>query len=62
MTDLLSLFGGGLPLVMVPALSLVMPAPQAISLLAIPVLAAKLWQAIDLIHAPPSAHFKFWNK
>ncbi|WP_156328179.1 TSUP family transporter, partial [Massilia sp. WF1] len=41
------ILGVGLPLVMVPALSLVMPAPQAISLLAIPVLAANLWQAID---------------
>lgn len=39
--------GVGLPLFTVPLLSLVMPIPQAISLVAIPVLASNSWQAYD---------------
>lgn len=39
--------GVGLPLFAVPLLSLVIPAPTAIALLAVPVLMSNLWQAID---------------
>lgn len=39
--------GVGLPLVAVPMLSLAMPTPWAMGLLAFPVLASNLWQAID---------------
>jgi len=39
--------GVGLPLLAVPMLSLVVPPPIAISLLAVPVLASNLWQAVD---------------
>jgi uncharacterized membrane protein YfcA len=39
--------GVGLPLVVVPLLSLVMPSPQAIVLVAVPVVASNLWQAIE---------------
>ena len=39
--------GVGLPLVVVPLLSLVLPTPAAIGLVAIPVLASNLWQAWD---------------
>lgn len=37
--------GVGLPLVAVPLLSLLLPAPQAIGLLVVPVLASNMWQA-----------------
>ncbi len=39
--------GVGLPLVVVPLLSLVLPTPAAIGLVAIPVIASNLWQAHD---------------
>lgn len=39
--------GVGLPLVVVPLLSLVLPTPTSIRLVAIPVLASNLWQAWD---------------
>ena len=39
--------GVGLPLFAVPLLSLVLPAPTAIALMAVPVLFSNLWQAID---------------
>lgn len=39
--------GVGLPLSVVPILSLVLPAPTAISIMAVPVLASNLWQAFD---------------
>lgn len=39
--------GVGLPLFAVPLLSLAIPAPTAIALLAVPVLMSNLWQAID---------------
>src|SRR5690606_26514722 len=39
--------GVGLPMVAVPLLALVVPAPTAIALMAVPVLASNLWQAID---------------
>jgi uncharacterized membrane protein YfcA len=39
--------GVGLPLVMVPLLSLVMPSPKAISLVVIPVFVSNIWQAYD---------------
>lgn len=39
--------GVGLPLVVVPLLSLALPTPAAIGLVAIPVLASNLWQAWD---------------
>lgn len=39
--------GVGLPLFAVPLMSLVIPAPTAIALMAVPVLLSNLWQAID---------------
>jgi uncharacterized membrane protein YfcA len=45
------LLGVGLPLVVVPLLSLVIPSPKAIALIAIPVLLSNLWQSIDGGHA-----------
>jgi uncharacterized membrane protein YfcA len=39
--------GVGLPLVVVPTLSLLIPAPQAMGLLVVPVLVSNLWQAIE---------------
>lgn len=39
--------GAGLPLVVVPLLSLIMPAPQAIGLLVLPVLLSNLLQAVE---------------
>lgn len=39
--------GVGLPLVVVPMLSLVVPAPQAMGLLVTPVLSSNLWQALE---------------
>lgn len=39
--------GVGLPLVMVPLLTLFMPSPEAIALMAVPVLVSNLWQAYD---------------
>jgi uncharacterized membrane protein YfcA len=39
--------GVGLPLFTVPMLSLVIPSPQAISLVAIPILVSNFWQAFD---------------
>lgn len=39
--------GVGLPLVVVPLLTLAMPAPSAIALVVVPVLASNLWQAWD---------------
>lgn len=39
--------GVGLPLVVVPLLTLAMPAPAAIALVVVPVLASNLWQAWD---------------
>lgn len=39
--------GVGLPLVVVPTLSLLIPAPQAMGLLVMPVLISNLWQAIE---------------
>lgn len=39
--------GVGLPLVMVPLLSLAMPSTRAISLVVIPVFASNIWQAYD---------------
>ncbi len=39
--------GVGLPLTVVPILSLILPAPTAISVMAVPVLASNLWQALD---------------
>lgn len=41
------ILGVGLPLVVVPLLSVVMPSPLAISLVAVPVMASNIWQAID---------------
>ena len=43
--------GVGLPLVVVPLLSLVVPIPVAICLVAVPVLASNTWQAVES-HAP----------
>lgn len=39
--------GVGLPLVVVPMLSLLVPAPQAMGLLVTPVLSSNLWQAME---------------
>lgn len=39
--------GVGLPLVVVPMLSLMIPAPQAMGLLVTPVLSSNLWQALE---------------
>lgn len=39
--------GVGLPLFAVPVLALVMPAPRAIALLAVPVLLSNVWQALE---------------
>jgi len=39
--------GVGLPLVVVPTLSLLIPAPQAMGLLVVPVLISNLWQAVE---------------
>ncbi len=39
--------GVGLPLVVVPLLSLLLPAPRAMGLLVMPVLLSNLWQAIE---------------
>jgi uncharacterized membrane protein YfcA len=39
--------GVGLPLVVVPTLSLLIPAPQAMGLLVVPVLVSNLWQAVE---------------
>ena len=39
--------GVGLPLVAVPLLSLWLPSPQAIAMLAVPVLSSNLWQAME---------------
>ena len=39
--------GVGLPLVVVPLLTLIIPAPQAMGLLVMPVLASNIWQAIQ---------------
>jgi uncharacterized membrane protein YfcA len=39
--------GVGLPLVVVPTLSLLIPAPQAMGLLVVPVLISNLWQALE---------------
>jgi uncharacterized membrane protein YfcA len=39
--------GVGLPLVVVPLLSLALPTPRAIAMVAIPVIASNLWQAWD---------------
>lgn len=39
--------GVGLPLVAVPLMSLVIPAPNAIALMAVPVLMSNFWQAVD---------------
>lgn len=39
--------GVGLPLVVVPLLTLIMPAPQAMGLLVMPVLASNTWQAMQ---------------
>ena len=39
--------GIGMPLVAVPLLSLLIPAPQAIALMAMPVLVSNAWQAFD---------------
>lgn len=39
--------GVGLPLVVVPMLSLLVPAPQAMGLLVTPVLSSNLWQALE---------------
>ncbi len=39
--------GVGLPLLAVPLMSLVIPAPTAIALMAVPVLMSNVWQAID---------------
>jgi uncharacterized membrane protein YfcA len=44
--------GVGLPMVTVPLLALMMPSPQAISLVAAPVLVSNLWQAWDSGGAP----------
>ena len=44
--------GVGLPMVTVPLLALVMPSPQAISLVAAPVLVSNVWQAWDSGGAP----------
>ena len=41
------LIGVGLPLVMVPLLSLVIPSPKAIALMGIPILLSNVWQAAD---------------
>jgi uncharacterized membrane protein YfcA len=40
--------GVGLPLVVVPTLSLIMPAPQAMGMMVVPVLASNIWQAIEV--------------
>jgi uncharacterized protein len=39
--------GVGLPLVVIPLMSLVIPSPQAIGLMVIPVLLSNIWQAYD---------------
>jgi len=39
--------GVGLPLVVLPLLSLLLPAPRAMGLLVMPVLLSNLWQAIE---------------
>src|SRR5690625_2750256 len=39
--------GVGLPLVAVPLMSLVIPAPNAIALMAVPVFMSQFWQAVD---------------
>lgn len=48
--------GVGLPLTVVPILSLVLPAPTAISVMAVPVLASNLWQTLD--SETPKAHLR----
>ena len=48
--------GVGLPLIAVPLLALILPPHTAISLMAVPVLASNLWQAVDAKH--PVAYFK----
>ncbi len=51
--------GVGLPLVAVPLLSLTMPSPLAISLVAVPVLTSNIWQAVDS-QAPITQVRRFW--
>ena len=51
--------GVGLPLVAVPLLSLFMPSPLAISLVAVPVLTSNVWQAVDS-QAPIRQVRRFW--
>ena len=46
--------GVGLPLVVVPTLSLLIPAPQAMGLLVMPVLISNLWQAMEAGNVPYS--------
>jgi uncharacterized membrane protein YfcA len=45
------LLGVGLPLVTIPLLALIMPAPKAIALLCAPIVASNLWQAVEGGHA-----------
>lgn len=51
--------GGGLPLVSVPVLALIMPVPQALVILTIPMFVTNVWQVFQGGHFVPMAR-RFW--